>query len=134
MSAQEQDYQKALSELKNGRKETHWIWYIFPQIDGLGVSSIAQNYSIKSLEEANAYLSHPVLGPRLVECAEALCGVDGKTAREIMGSPDDLKLKSSMTLFELADESLAVFSQVLEKYYGGVRDEKTISLVGSTPY
>jgi len=134
VSAQEQDYQKALSELKNGRKETHWIWYIFPQIDGLGVSSIAQNYSIKSLEEANAYLSHPVLGPRLVECAEALCGVDGKTAREIMGSPDDLKLKSSMTLFELADESLAVFSQVLEKYYGGVRDEKTISLVGSTPY
>mgnify|MGYP000939163107 FL=1 len=134
VSAQEQDYQKALSELKNGRKETHWIWYIFPQIDGLGVSSIAQNYSIKSLEEAKAYLSHPVLGPRLVECAEALRGVDGKTAREIMGSPDDLKLKSSMTLFELADESLAVFSQVLEKYYGGVRDEKTISLVGSTPY
>ena len=114
ISAQEQDYQKALSELKRGQKETHWIWYIFPQIDGLGFSSIAQHYSIKSLEEAQAYLQHPILGPQLVECAETLLGVDGKTAGEIMGEPDDLKLRSSMTLFELAEESIRFFIATIQ--------------------
>jgi uncharacterized protein (DUF1810 family) len=130
IGAQEQDYQKALSELKNGRKDSHWIWYIFPQIEGLASSSIAQHYAIKSIAEADAYLRHPVLGRRLIECAQVLLAVDTLPIREIMGSPDDLKLKSAMTLFELTDNSIAVFSQVLEKYYGGTRDDKTLSLVG----
>src|SRR5580765_4438135 len=94
LRAQEDDYERALSEIKNGRKCTHWMWYIFPQIDGLAFSSTSKYYSIKSIEEARAYIDHPVLGPRLLECAEAAVRVEGRSAREVFGSPDDLKLRS----------------------------------------
>src|SRR5436309_2583571 len=94
VQAQADDYDQALSEIRSGRKQSHWMWYIFPQFDGLGFSSTSKHYAIKSLAEAEAYLAHPVLGPRLVECAEAALGVEGKTATEIFRSPDDMKLKS----------------------------------------
>src|ERR1700730_9568241 len=99
LRAQEDDYEQALSEIVSGRKRTHWMWYIFPQIDGLASSSTSKHYSIKSLEEAKAYLDHPVLGPRLLECAEAVVRVEARSATEIFGSPDDLKLRSCATLF-----------------------------------
>ncbi|MFT3788813.1 MAG: DUF1810 domain-containing protein [Tepidisphaeraceae bacterium] len=99
VEAQEDVYPYALAELKAGRKQTHWMWFIFPQMGGLGHSSMAHRYAIRSLEQAKAYLAHPLLGARLIECAEAVLAVQGKSAREIMGSPDDLKLRSSATLF-----------------------------------
>ena len=99
LEAQAEDYDLALSELKNGRKRSHWMWFIFPQFDGLAFSSTSKFFAIKSLEEARAYLAHPVLGPRFLECAEAVAGVEGRTAAEIFGFPDDLKLKSCATLF-----------------------------------
>ena len=95
MQAQADDYERALSEIRSGRKRSHWMWYIFPQFDGLGFSSTSKRYAIKTLAEAEAYLAHPILGPRLVECAEAALGVEGKTATEIFGSPDDMKLESA---------------------------------------
>src|SRR3954471_2301881 len=98
LQAQEDDYEQALSEIAGGRKRSHWIWYIFPQIDGLAFSSTSKFYAIKSIEEARAYLDHPILGPRLRECAEATLGVEGRSAAEIFGYPDDLKLKSCATL------------------------------------
>src|SRR6266478_5920471 len=98
LRAQDDDYRQALSEIMSGRKRTHWMWYIFPQIDGLAFSSTSKQYSIKSIEEAKAYLEHPILGPRLVECAEAVMRVEGRSATEIMGRPDDLKLRSCATL------------------------------------
>jgi uncharacterized protein (DUF1810 family) len=129
--AQESDYQRALTELRNGRKRSHWIWYIFPQIDGLGFSSTAKHYSIKSLDEAKAYLAHPILGPRLVECGEALLKIEDRTAHHILGSPDDLKVRSCATLFAQVSPAGSVFERVLEKYYGGERDEKTLRLLSS---
>ena len=99
LQAQEDDYKEALSEIRNGRKRSHWMWYIFPQIDGLAFSSTSKHYAIKSIEEAKAYLAHPVLGPRLLECAQAVVDVEGRSAAEIFGSPDDLKLRSCATLF-----------------------------------
>ena len=97
--AQEDDYERALAEITSGQKRTHWMWYIFPQLDGLAFSPTAKRYSIKSVEEARAYLEHPILGPRLLNCAEAAVAVEGRSATEIFGSPDDLKLKSCATLF-----------------------------------
>ena len=97
--AQADDYERALAEIRAGRKRSHWMWYIFPQFDGLGFSSMSRRYAIRSLAEARAYLDHPVLGPRLVECAEAALGVEGRSAPEIFGSPDDMKLRSCATLF-----------------------------------
>ena len=94
LHAQEDDYERALSEIASGRKRSHWMWYIFPQLDGLAFSSTSKHYSIKGLDEARAYLDHPILGPRLLECAEAAVRVEGRTATEIFGSPDDLKLRS----------------------------------------
>mgnify|MGYP001390796071 CR=1 FL=1 len=126
---QEDSYQFALSEIKAGKKSSHWMWFIFPQIDGLGYSSMARRYSIKSLDEAKAYLEHPILGPRLKECAEALMEIEGKTAEEIFGFPDVLKLKSSMTLFEKAVGENSVFSSVLEKYFNGTRDSLTLDIL-----
>ncbi len=99
VTAQQDDYEQALVEIKAGRKHSHWMWYIFPQIDGLAFSEMSRHYSIKSAEEARAYLGHPVLGPRLLACAEAAVANEGRTATEIFGSPDDLKLRSSATLF-----------------------------------
>jgi uncharacterized protein (DUF1810 family) len=133
LHAQEGDYHRALAELRNGRKRSHWIWYIFPQTDGLGYSSTAKHYAIKSLDEAKAYLAHPVLGPRLVECAEAMLGIENRTANEILGSPDDLKLRSCATLFACVSPAGSVFERVLEKFYVGERDDKTLGLVGVEP-
>jgi uncharacterized protein (DUF1810 family) len=128
VSAQAAVYPEALAELKEGRKRTHWMWFVFPQIAGLGVSPTARRYAIRSLDEARAYLAHPVLGPRLEECARAVLGVDGKTAEDIFGYPDDLKLRSSMTLFARAADDPGVFQAVLDRYYDGP-DPKTLDLL-----
>jgi uncharacterized protein (DUF1810 family) len=129
--AQETVYERALSEIRGGRKRTHWMWYIFPQLDGLAFSSTSEFYAIKSLAEARAYLDHPILGPRLLECAEAVLGVAGRSAREIFGSPDDLKLRSCATLFACVSAPGSVFDRLLEKYYRGERDGKTLQLLGN---
>jgi len=129
ISAQENQYHQALSEIKNGQKESHWMWFVFPQIDGLGFSSMTVKYSIKNRDEAIAYLHHDVLGPRLREITEALLEVKGKSALEIMGSPDYLKLKSCMTLFALVSNENSLFQRVLDKYFGGKLDERTIDLL-----
>ncbi len=128
--AQQDDYERALSEITNGQKRTHWMWYIFPQLDGLAFSPTAKRYAIKSVEEARAYLEHPILGPRLLNCAEAVVGVEGRSAAEIFGSPDDLKLKSCATLFSSVAPPGSVFDRLLEKYYRGQRDGKTLELLG----
>lgn len=127
--AQASVYDQALAELRNGRKRTHWIWFIFPQIEGLGYSSTSRHYAIKSLEEARAYLRHPLLGSRLVECAQAVLAVEGRTVSDILPYPDDLKLRSSMTMFECVEHPGSVFAQVLEKCFQGKRDERTIQLL-----
>ena len=129
ISAQENQYHQALSEIKNGQKGSHWMWFVFPQIDGLGFSSMTVKYAIKSRNEAIAYLHHSVLGPRLREITEALLEVKGKSALEIMGSPDYLKLKSCMTLFALVSNENSLFQRVLDKYFGGKLDEQTIDLL-----
>lgn len=126
--AQESDYDQALAELKAGQKRSHWMWYIFPQLDGLAFSSTSKKYSIKSLEEARAYLAHPVLGPRLSECARALVDLEGKSIAAILGSPDDLKLRSCATLFGALSPAGSVFERILTKYYDGQSDEKTLDL------
>jgi uncharacterized protein (DUF1810 family) len=131
ISAQDEVYEDVLAELRSGSKQTHWMWFIFPQIEGLGHSSISRYYSIKSREEAERYLAHPILGPRLVECAEIVLAENGRSALEIFGSPDDLKLKSSMTLFASVDDSQTVFTRVLDKYFGGQRDQRTLGLLRS---
>ena len=130
ISTQEWVFDRALSELRGGMKRTHWMWYIFPQIDGLGYSPTARLYAIKSLEEARQYLSHPILGARLKECAEAVLSVQGRSASDIFGYPDDMKLQSSMTLFELVAGPRSVFERVLEKYYQGKKDAGTLQIVG----
>ena len=130
LRAQEDDYGQALSEIKSGQKRTHWMWYILPQIDGLAFSSTSKHYAIKSVAEAKAYLAHPVLGPRLRECAEAAVGVEGRSAEAIFGSPDDLKLRSCATLFACVSPPGSVFDRLLAKYYGGERDGKTLRLLG----
>ena len=131
MEAQKDDYEQALAEIRGGRKRSHWMWYIFPQLDGLGFSSTSKRYSIKSIAEAEAYLAHPVLGPRLIECAEAVLGVEGRSALEIFGSPDDLKLRSCATLFASVSPAGSVFDRLLDKYFEGQRDEKTLDLLGT---
>jgi uncharacterized protein (DUF1810 family) len=128
--AQEGVYDRVLAELRGGLKRTHWMWYIFPQIDGLGHSPTARQYAIKSLEEARRYLAHPVLGARLVECAESVLAVQGRSASEIFGYPDDMKLRSSMTLFALVAEPHSVFERVLDRYFQGKRDAGTLQIVG----
>ena len=131
--AQESDFEQALSEIMDGRKRTHWIWYIFPQIAGLASSSTSKWYAIRSVDEANAYLDHPLLGPRLLECAEAVLRLEGRSATEVFGSPDDLKLRSCATLFACLLPPGSVFDRLLAKYYGGRRDEKTLHLLGIEP-
>ena len=125
VSAQSKSYDAALAELANGQKRSHWMWYIFPQIAGLGHSAMAQRYAISSLKEAKAYLTHPVLGDRLRECCEQLLQLEGCTAHQVFGSPDDLKLRSSMTLFSAAADGDSVFGRVLRKYYQGQADSAT---------
>lgn len=131
--AQENDYEQALSEIRSGKKRTHWMWYVFPQIDGLAFSSASKHYSIKSVAEAKAYLDHPILGPRLLECAEAVIRVEGRSATEIFGSPDDLKLRSCATLFACVSPRVSVFDRLLTKYYRGERDGKTLQLLDIAP-
>lgn len=128
--AQQDDYEQALSEITNGQKRTHWMWYIFPQFDGLAFSSTSRHYAIKSIEEARAYLEHPILGPRLLRCAEAALQVEGRSALDIFGSPDNLKLRSSATLFASVSPPGSVFDRLLEKYFQGARDGKTLELLG----
>jgi uncharacterized protein (DUF1810 family) len=130
VQAQQEDiYEQALAEIKSGRKRSHWMWFIFPQFDGLGFSSTSRLYSIKSLAEAEAYLSHAVLGPRLVQCAEATLAVDGQSVFDIFGSPDELKLKSCATLFACVSPAGSVFERLLTKYFHGERDDKTLRLL-----
>ena len=119
VTAQEHDYQQALAEIRDGRKQSHWMWYVFPQRDGLGSSAISRHYAIRSRDEAEAYLRHPVLGPRLREIAQAMLDLQGRSANEILGSPDDLKLRSSATLFAQVSSPGSVFHQILERYFGG---------------
>jgi len=120
-------YGRALSELRAGRKTSHWMWFVFPQIAGLGSSPAARTYAIGSLAEARAYLAHPVLGPRLAECASALLAVDDRSAEQILGGIDAVKLRSSATLFAVADPGQPVFRKILEKYYGGEDDPETLA-------
>ena len=130
VTAQERDYSTALREIQNGRKRSHWIWYIFPQLQGLGFSQTAQYYGIRDLEQARDYMAHPVLGARLVEISEALLALESSNPGAVMGYPDDLKLCSCMTLFELAAPDQPVFAKVIEKFYGGNRDRLTLELLG----
>ena len=129
VEAQASVYHRALAEIQSGRKRSHWMWYIFPQFAGLGFSSTSQHYAIKSLAEARAYLAHPLLGPRLAECCEAALRVEGRTAREAFGSPDDLKLRSCATLFARVSPAGSVFERLLDKYFAGQPDEKTLVLL-----
>jgi uncharacterized protein (DUF1810 family) len=131
--AQQENFEEALAEIRGGRKRTHWMWYVFPQLDGLAFSSTSKHYAIKSLAEARAYLAHPVLGPRLLECAEAAVGVEGRSATAIFGSPDDLKLRSCATLFACVSPPGSVFDRLLAKYYSGERDLKTLRLLAIDP-
>jgi uncharacterized protein (DUF1810 family) len=130
VEAQGHDYVQALSEIRSGQKRSHWMWYIFPQFYGLGFSPTSRRYSIRSLAEAEAYLQHPILGPRLLESAEATLGVEGRSALEIFGSPDDMKLRSSATLFASASPAGSVFEQLLDRYFSGEPDDKTLRLLG----
>ena len=128
IQAQESSYFDALAEIKAGRKRSHWIWYIFPQLKGLGFSSTAQYYGIENLNEAKEYLGDKILRDRLFEICKALLELPEKNISEIMGYPDNLKLRSSMTLFLLAEPSCDIFQKVLEKYFDGKPDEKTLAL------
>ena len=127
--AQNPVYAQVCAELRSGHKSSHWMWFIFPQIKGLGSSPMAVRYAISSLEEARAYLEHPLLGVRLRECCELLLEIDGRSIEQIMGYLDDLKLRSSMTLFSKATEENALFLRVLEKYFAGKLDEATTRML-----
>jgi uncharacterized protein (DUF1810 family) len=123
-------FSTALAELQAGQKRNHWMWYVFPQLRGLGHSPMAQHYGIGSLAEAKAYLAHPLLGPRLVACTRAVLAIEGRSLHAIFGSPDDVKFRSSMTLFALAaDEDDSVFRQALDRYCNGHADERTLALL-----
>ncbi len=129
LKAQESRYEQALIEIQQGKKSSHWMWYIFPQFRGLGFSQLSILYAIKSLPEAKAYLSHPILGPRLFEAVQAVLGIKGKSAFEIFGSPDDLKLKSCATLFESISPKDLAFLKLLEQFYDGSFDSKTLEVL-----
>jgi uncharacterized protein (DUF1810 family) len=133
VTAQAEDYQGALRELQQGQKESHWIWYIFPQVAGLGHSPTAQEYAIRSRDEAVAFLAHPVLGARLRRCCQALLEHKGKRIQDIMGFPDDLKLRSSMTLFAAISTQDSVFHKVLDAFYSGRVDDRTLAFLEANP-
>ena len=130
VQAQAADYERALAELRAGEKRSHWMWYIFPQIEGLGHSSMSRRYSIRSAAEARAYLDHPILGPRLRECAAVVNGIARRSALEIFGSPDDMKLLSCATLFARVSHE-GVFDQLIQKYFEGQPDKETLRLLNS---
>jgi uncharacterized protein (DUF1810 family) len=127
VKAQAGVYEQVVSELRAGRKRSHWMWFVFPQLAGLGYSAMAQRYAVSSLGEARAYLEHPVLGARLRECSALVLAVPGKTAHEIFGSPDDLKFHSSMTLFHRAAPAEPVFGECLRTYFAGREDALTLA-------
>ena len=132
VQAQAADYARALSELQAGEKRSHWMWYVFPQIDGLGQSPMSRRYSIKSATEAKAYLEHPILGARLRECFTVLNGLRERSAHEIFGSPDDMKLRSCATLFaQVSGEK--IFTDVIEEYFDGEQDDQTVRLLNGGP-
>jgi uncharacterized protein (DUF1810 family) len=133
VEAQHGQFEQAVRELRNGRKRSHWIWYVFPQVHGLGRSPISRTFAIASLAEARAYLDHPLLGPRLRECTELMLAIENRTANEILGSPDDVKFRSSMTLFDRAAGGDNIFRQALHKYFTGIPDSLTISLLAEPP-
>jgi uncharacterized protein (DUF1810 family) len=130
-AAQEDVYELAVRELRAGRKTSHWMWFVFPQIAGLGRSATAQRYAIASLAEAESYLAHPVLGPRLVECARILTQLRGRTAQDVLGAVDAQKLQSSMTLFARAAADRSPFAEVLAQYFDGAEDRATLQRLGS---
>ena len=129
ISAQEEVYEHVLKELQHGQKRSHWMWYIFPQMDGLGVSAMSRFYAIKSIDEARAYLQHPILGKRLIECSRTVWLIKNRSVREIFGSPDDMKFKSCMTLFEIVAPSNSIFTKLLEDLFSNERDNKTVQLI-----
>lgn len=129
LDAQHTDYAVALSEIKNGRKQSHWMWYIFPQVLGLGYTSTSIQYAIKDLDEATAYLNHEVLGKRLIEISNALLALETNDAQKVFGSPDNMKLRSSITLFSLVPGADKVFESVLDKFFDGRKDDRTLQLL-----
>lgn len=129
VTAQAGAFEQALSEVRNGRKVSHWMWYIFPQLRGLGRSEMAIHYGIVNLAEARAYLEHQVLGPRLIAICEAALAVNGKTATEIFGKPDDMKLRSCVTLFAEVSDAESIFQKILDKYFDGNADPRTVQLL-----
>jgi uncharacterized protein (DUF1810 family) len=126
VEAQDPLYPRVISELAAGAKQSHWMWFIFPQIAGLGVSAMAQHYAIGSRAEAVAYLDHAVLGPRLIECTRLVLDLTGKSIHSILGSPDDIKFRSSMTLFDAVSDN-PIFNDAIEKYYSGEKDQATLT-------
>jgi uncharacterized protein (DUF1810 family) len=130
LEAQEGVYAQALHEIRSGRKRSHWMWFIFPQFEGLGSSATSRRYAIRSVAEGEAYLRHPVLGHRLAQCAEAALGVQGRSALEVFGSPDDLKLRSCATLFASVSPPGSLFDRLLDKYFQGERHDRTLRLLG----
>lgn len=129
LSAQRNTYQQALAEIKNGRKQGHWMWFIFPQLAGLGFSETSKLYAIKNREEAKLYMENMILGSRLIEISKALLDIEDKTANQVFGCPDDLKLKSCMTLFSELNMAQPVFKAVLSKYFNGEKDTETLRLI-----
>jgi len=129
LTAQAQDYERAYTEIAKGKKLSHWMWYIFPQLAGLGYSDMAKRYALQDVQQAAAYLHHPLLGPRLLDMANLLLQHKGLSAHTLFGSPDDVKLRSCMTLFSQVPNAPSVFKQVLDQYYNGQADEKTLQLL-----
>jgi uncharacterized protein (DUF1810 family) len=129
VDAQNPVHDSACAELRNGRKQTHWMWFIFPQLKGLGSSAMADRFGISSREEAEAYLKHPVLGPRLIECTRLVNLVEGRSIENIFGYPDHLKFRSSMSLFQIVARENRVFKDALEKYFGGAPDPRTRDII-----
>ena len=130
VQAQAEDYDTALAEIRRGRKRSHWMWYVFPQFAGLGSSTMSHRYAIESLAECEAYVRHPLLGSRLRTCSEAVLAIEGRSASDIFGYPDDMKLKSSATLFGCVSPNGSVFDRIIEKYFDGEADALTLRLVG----
>jgi uncharacterized protein (DUF1810 family) len=131
VEAQERTYAQAVDELSDGRKASHWMWFVFPQLRGLGHSPVAMRYAITSLDEARAYLAHPVLGPRLQQCVRLALRIEGQSANDIFGSPDDLKFRSCLSLFAQAAPGPSIFDETLRKYFDGVPDSRTLQLLGA---
>ncbi|MBB3963106.1 DUF1810 domain-containing protein [Rhizobium metallidurans] len=129
IDAQNGVYDKALAELTSGRKRSHWMWFVFPQMAGLGTSPMAEKYAIRSAGEATAYLANAILGARLLRCVDAVLSINGKSAHDVFGSPDDHKLRSSMTLFAAVSDHGSPFHRVIDRFYGGVFDHRTIELL-----